>query len=67
MEQEEGAFQIQSIFFNVTTQVQESLLHGLRSHQDPQPVPTESVTGLLRINQPIQLTDDFSLKGTPFQ
>lgn len=35
MEHEEGAFHIQSIFFNVTTEVQESLLHGLRSHQDP--------------------------------
>lgn len=70
MEHEEGAFQIRSIlqcFHHYYTSTGVSLPHGLWSPQDPQPVPTESVTGILRINQTIQLTEGFPLKGTPFQ
>lgn len=67
MEREHFKFDLFFNVFIITTQVQESLLHGLGSHQDPQPVPTESLRGLLRINQTIQLTECFPLKGTPFQ
>ena len=45
-----------------------SLLHGLWSHQNPQPVPTEKTSqGLLKIKQTIWLIEAFPHKASSFQ
>lgn len=44
-----------------------SLLHGPRSHQNPQPVTYRKSITVLRINQIVWLTEAFPPKASPFQ